>query len=74
MLCPCSAFSPADRKIVGEDTKKMSKSQQLIDTTYTTFAFLVSTFLPGDKKIDEDYAVVHLVLPPHPNHVSARLF
>jgi hypothetical protein len=33
MVCPCSVFSPADSKILSEDTNKMSKSQQLIDTT-----------------------------------------
>ncbi len=33
MECPFYAFSPADPKIVSEDTNKMSKSQQLIYTT-----------------------------------------
>jgi hypothetical protein len=28
--CPCGASSPADPKIVSEDTNKMSKSQQLM--------------------------------------------
>jgi hypothetical protein len=54
----------------------MSKSQQLIDSKqalFTTFTFLVSLFRPADK-IYEDEAVVHLVLPPHPGHVSARTF
>ena len=40
--CPCSTSSPADPKIESEDTKKMSKSQQLIDTRnalFTTFTF-----------------------------------
>ncbi len=40
--CPCSTYSPADPKIESEDTKKMSKSQQLIDTRnalFTTFTF-----------------------------------
>ncbi len=31
---PCSVVSPADPKILSEDIKKRSKSQQLIDTTY----------------------------------------
>jgi hypothetical protein len=31
--CPCSAFPPADSKIVSEDTHEMSKSQQLMATT-----------------------------------------
>jgi hypothetical protein len=54
----------------------MSKSPQLIDSKlalYTTFTFLVSLFRSADK-IYEDEAVVHLVLPPHPCHVSARIF
>ncbi len=32
MVCPCSAFSPADPKIMSEDTYKMLKYQQLIGT------------------------------------------
>jgi hypothetical protein len=54
----------------------MSKSQQLIDSKlvlYTTFPFLVSLFRSADK-IYEDDAVVHLVLLPHPCHVSTRIF
>ena len=45
--CPDSAFYPTDPKIVSEDANKMSKSQQLTETTkalYTTFTFLISTF------------------------------
>ncbi len=33
MECSCSVFSPVDTKILSEETNKMSKSQQLIDTT-----------------------------------------
>ncbi len=40
---------------------------------YTTLTFLVSLFRSADK-ISEDDAVVHLVLLPHPYHVSAWIF
>jgi hypothetical protein len=69
--CPCSAFSPADPKIVNEDINKMSKSQGLIDTTVhnlhtqLTKHFWFQLFRSADK-IDEGYALVHLILPPPP--------
>ena len=57
--CPCSAFSPADPKIVSENTNKISKSQQLTDTThthYTTEHFYFQRFRSADK-FDEDDAL-----------------
>ena len=53
----------------------MSKSQQLIDTRnalFTTFTFWFHFFRSADK-IDEDDAFVHLILPPPPCHVTARV-
>ncbi len=63
VVCPCSVFSPADPKILSEDTNKMLNSQQLIDTQLLLFWF--QHFRSADK-IDEDDAFVHLVLPPIP--------
>ncbi len=69
--CPCSAFSPDDPKIISEDINKMSKSQRLIDITVhnlhtqLTKHFWFQLFRSADK-IDEDYALVHLVRPPPP--------
>ncbi len=38
MMCPCTVLSPADPKILSEDTNKMSKSQQLVDTIRVWFS------------------------------------
>jgi hypothetical protein len=62
------------QKFSVEDTNKISKSQQLIDSKevfYTTFTFWFHLFRSADK-IYEDETVVHLVLPPHPCNVTSR--
>jgi hypothetical protein len=56
------------QKYQGEDSNKISKSQQLIDSKevcLTTFTFWFHLFRSADK-IYEDENVVHLVLPPTP--------
>ncbi len=66
VVCPCSVFSPADPKILSEDTNKMSNSQQIIDTIHKLHTKLLLFCLKhfrSANKIDEDDALVHLVLP-----------
>ena len=72
--CPCSTSSPADPKIESEDTKKMSKSQQLIDTRnalFTTFTFWFH-FLDLLIKLMKMMLLYILYCPPPPCHVTAR--
>ncbi len=64
MMCPYSAFFPADPKTVSKVTNKMLQPQKLIYTTLvskTTLPFWFQLFRSADK-IHEDDALVHLVL------------
>jgi hypothetical protein len=63
--CPFSAFSPADSKIVREDTNKMSKSQQLI-TQLNIFGFIFLNLLINLMKM----MLLYMVLSPSPSSAN----
>jgi hypothetical protein len=54
----------------------MSKSQQVLTLhkLYTQLLLFWFQLFRSADKIDEDDALVHLELSPHPQHVTARIF
>jgi hypothetical protein len=74
--CPDSAFYPTAPKIVSEDANKMSKSQQLTETTkalHTTFTFFDFNFLDLLIKFMEMMPLYILYCSPSnplPRHMS----
>jgi hypothetical protein len=68
MLFPCSVFSPADPKVLSEDTNKCQSLSSLLATQELhtqLFHFSFQLFGSADKNYDDD-TLVNLVLPPHP--------
>jgi hypothetical protein len=71
---PCSVFSSADQKILSEDTDNCLSLRSLLTLhkLYTQLLLFWFQLFRSADKIDEDNALVHLELSPHPRHLSAK--
>jgi hypothetical protein len=64
------------KKILSEDTNKYLSLSSLLTLheLYTQLLFFWFQLFRSADKIDEDDALVHLELSPHPRHLSVRIF
>jgi hypothetical protein len=71
--CPCSASSPADPKIVSEDTNKISKSNSLLTLHKLHTQVIIFGFNFLDLLIKCLY-ILYCPSAPYPHHVTAKIF